>query len=168
MNVLKQFFSTAEKVNIMVGNVIRFLIYPLIALIIYEVTMRYVFNSPPRWGLEVSSQIFLAYVILSGGYALLRNQHVSMDLLRNRLSFKSAAIVDLVTYLFLILFCIAIIWKGTEGAIASCKALEVTQLGRIPLYPVKVLVPVGGLLLLLQSVVCYARTILVVLNRKDS
>ena len=63
------------------GAIAAALVLLLIALMLYDVMMRYVFNAPTLWGFEVNTFLMGAAFILSVGYALSHDAHVRVDLL---------------------------------------------------------------------------------------
>lgn len=147
-----------DKVNEWVGNITSFLIAVLAFVVGYEVVLRYVFNKPTVWGHEMSSMIFGAIVMLGAGYTLLYKAHVSMDLIYSSLSVKKRAIIDMVTFTIFAFFCIVLLWKGGHTAWKSVLALEHSStVWGPPRYPIKLLLPIGAFLLLLQGLVKFVR-----------
>ena len=149
-----------DKINKAVGEVSSFLIYILMGMILYEVILRYLFNSPTAWAHDLSTHVFAASVVLAGGYVLLHEGHVNMDVILKRLPTRAGAILNLVTYLFFFFFCVILIWKTWDGAVRAVGFMEVTNTpAHIPIYPVKALLPLGPILLLLQGIAKYIRYI---------
>lgn len=158
--------SIVDRANKAVGENISFLIYVLIGVIGYEVIMRYVFNAPTAWAHDVSGHVFAAFAVLGAGYVLSYQGHVNMDVLTKRMPPKISVIVNLVTYLLFFFYCAVLIWKGINFASTSIMLGEVTTTpAAIPVYPIKMIIPIGALLLFLQGLVFYIRQILVVINR---
>lgn len=97
--------------------------------------------------------IFGALSMLGGSYAHKCRGHVNMDLFYARLSPKKKARWDVITFPFFCLFGIILIWKGGAFAWRAIITGELSQSTWAPiLWPIKLTIPVGGLLLLLQGI----------------
>ncbi len=67
-----------------IGNIVSFLILVIVALVTYEVVARYCFNSPTSWVWLINKQIFGVYIMIAGGYALLHNMHIRIEIFYER------------------------------------------------------------------------------------
>ena len=95
---------------------------------------------------------------LGGGYALLRGSHVRVDILYSRFSDRRKAIIDLATSLLFFAFIGVLLWQSGEAALWSLKLRESspTQFAP-PLYPVKMAIVLGFLIILLQGLAKFTR-----------
>ena len=153
--------STAENINHWAGQITLYLVFLLPAVMLYEVVLRYIFNSPTIWVFETSNFIFGGIILLGGGYLLLHRGHVSVDILYNRLSVRARAILDLCTSPFFFLFVGVLMWQGTDMFWTSISRWEHSpSVWAPPLWPVKLLIPVGCGLMLLQLIVKFIKDIL--------
>ena len=140
------------------GKTVSFLVLPGIFVLVWEVVSRYVFNHPTMWAHGISQRIFAIYYILGGAYVLRYNKHVTVDILYNRFSLRGKAILSLIGSIFIFIFCGVLLWKGTDFAWTSLSRLEPDETPwRAPLYPIKMMVPIGALLILLQGLVNFVR-----------
>ena len=156
--MLESFCSKVDALNDWTAKIVRWLILPLTLLVTGEVVLRYVFNSPTIWSLDITVQTFAAFVILGGGYTLLSNGHISVDVLSTRLSLRGRAIVDLVTSVFFFGGIGMFLWKAAGAAWKSILVREAMfSYFRPPLYPLRVVIVLGILLLLLQGIVKFIR-----------
>jgi TRAP-type mannitol/chloroaromatic compound transport system permease small subunit len=90
---------------------------------------------------------------MSGGYTLLRKGHVRMDLFYARWSPRRRAWVDLLTSFLPLVFCGLLLLESYDLARESVALREVAEgLLHAPLYPLRVAIVLGILLLLLQVV----------------
>jgi TRAP-type mannitol/chloroaromatic compound transport system permease small subunit len=126
-----------------------------------DVALRYFFNDPTIWAMDVNTMTFTGICFLAGGYALLHDTHVKLDILYRRWGRRRRVIVDLVTLpLALIAICF-VIWKGVD---ALWWAIKTNQHGQSywapPLWPVKLCLPIGAFLLLLQGLARWGRLFL--------
>ena len=133
-----------------------------------EVTRRYLFNSPTAWCNELIQYIFGTYIIVSGGAILLVGGHVNVDILYIRLSPKTKAKLDILTSFIFFLFAGVLTYYGSALAWESLITLEHSaSTWGPPVYPVKLMLPLGATLLLLQGVAKLIRDILIVVKGED-
>jgi len=153
MNPLRTLIQTIDKINYWVGEVLSYLLFVMFALILLEVLLRYVFNSPTVWANELTQYLFGAYAVLSGGYILLSGGHVNVDIIYSHLSPRTKAGLDIFTSLLFFLFCGMLFYYGGSLAMESLSIWEHSESAwNPPLYPVKMMIPIGSLLVLLQGV----------------
>ena len=129
----------------------------------YEVFMRYVLNAPTVWAFDMSVQMYGALFMMSGAYALSQDAHVRGDVLYRLLKIKTQAKIDLVLYaLFLVPGALALIIYGYGFAADSWFYKEVSwsSPSRIQIYFFKTLIPIAGLLVLLQGLAEMARCVI--------
>jgi len=156
-----------DNLNDWVGRILSFGIFFMFVLVLAEVIRRYFFNSPTVWGNELTQLIFGAYVVLSGGHILRWGGHVNVDIFYSRLSDKRKAVLDIATYIIFFLFCSMLLYYGGQLAWESLTTLEHSQSAwNPPLYPFKLMIPLGALLLLLQGTAKLIRDILTLISGK--
>ena len=129
----------------------------------YEVFMRYVLNAPTVWAFDMSVQMYGALFMMSGAYALSQDAHVRGDVLYRLLKVKTQAKIDLVLYaLFLVPGALALIIYGYGFAADSWFYKEVSwsSPSRIQIYFFKTLIPIAGVLVLLQGLAEMARCVI--------
>lgn len=81
------------------GDISSFVIYPLLIVVIYEVLMRYLFNTPTIWGFEVTAFLYGVHYMLGLSYMEAHDGHVKVDILTGRLSPKTQAVIGIIAYL---------------------------------------------------------------------
>lgn len=121
---------------------------------VYEVFVRYALNSPTVWAFDMSVQMYGALLIMTGAYALSQDAHVRGDVVYRLMPKKVQASIDLVLYiLFLGPGAAAMVFYGYGFAADSWFYKEVSwsSPSRIQIYFFKSLIPISGLLLLLQG-----------------
>jgi TRAP-type mannitol/chloroaromatic compound transport system permease small subunit len=163
VNKLIPILNTVDAINYWVGKVLSFSVLFIFVFMIIEVTQRYIFNSPTVWANELGQYIFGVYAILSGGYILKSGGHVNVDIIYGRFSTKGKAIVDIMTFSIFFVFCVIILVYGGSLAWESLSILEHSRSAwNPPLYPVKLMIPTGGFLLLIQGITKLVRDIIMV------
>jgi TRAP-type mannitol/chloroaromatic compound transport system permease small subunit len=137
------------------GRVFAWLIIPLVLGITYEVFARYLFNAPTVWAYDVSYMLYGSHFMLGAGYTLLKKGHIRTDILYGKWTPRRQGYVDAVSYLLLffpgMIFYFLASW---DSALHSVLIRELSDQSpwRPPIYPFKMVVPVTALLLLVQGV----------------
>lgn len=163
METLKRVLSLIDSVNEWVGKAFSYLVLVLALIVGYEIVMRYGFNRPTIWVNELSAMLFGSFMIIGGAFTARYNGHVGMDIVYNRLSTKWRALLDVVSFFLLFLPLLGVlVWKGGASAWKSVMMLEhdSTQWGP-PLYPIRIMLPLGALLFLLQATAKMVRDLMV-------
>ncbi len=115
MNILRRIYRAADAFTDNLGKCVSFLILVLIAMMVYEVLARYLFNAPTVWAFDLSYMVGGTMMMLGAGYSLLHNVHVRIDVIYERASNKYRHIVDIIGTVVLALPMIIIImqdaWK---------------------------------------------------------
>jgi TRAP-type mannitol/chloroaromatic compound transport system permease small subunit len=149
---MHSFVRIVNKISEISGEILMWFSWILTFIIMWEIIARTFFNAPTTWAHESGVMVFALLTILSGAYTLRYRGHVNMDLLYMNRSTRGKAILDIISFPFFIAFCVTIIWLGWEFAFRSVKALEISQSDWAPpIWPIKLAIPLGALLLLLQG-----------------
>jgi len=90
------------------GQVIAWLVFLAMLVSVFEVIMRYGFNSPTEWAHETTTFLVAAIFALGGPYALATNRHIQIRILLDRLSPRKRSWLELLNLVLGILFCLAI------------------------------------------------------------
>jgi TRAP-type mannitol/chloroaromatic compound transport system permease small subunit len=150
---MERFLKIIDRCNEWVGKVVSFLIFPIIGAVIFEVVMRYFLLRSQLWVPETSVFLFGALFVLGGGYAFLQGAHVRLDIVYERFPARFRLVTDLVTFWFFFIFCGVLVWKGWAMAWDSLVTWERSPSAFAPLlFPIKMVIPVGSALLLLQGI----------------
>ena len=161
MRKLTAILDFIDALNDWVGRVLSFGVLVMFLLVLSEVIRRYFLNSPTVWGNELTQLIFGMYVILSGGHILRWGGHVNVDIIYSRFSMRGKALIDIITFFLFLLFCGMLLLYGGSLAWESISILEHSNSAwGVPLYPAKMMIPLGALLLLLQGIAKLIRDIL--------
>lgn len=150
--VLRCTVNAITKINMVVGEIMSYTLLLLLFLIILEVFRRYVLKNPSIWGFDLSLWLFGMPALLAGGYVLAEHGHVNMDMLYNKFSPRTKAIVDCITSIAFFIFIIIMF-------IQCCKAVELAIVRgemsitnwKIKIWPVKLWMPVAAGLTLIQG-----------------
>lgn len=166
---LEKYLHYIDLVSEYSGKFISLLIIVLNLIIGYEVIARYILNAPTIWVHEASGMLFGTYIVLGAAYVLSIKGHVNMDLLYTRLSRRQQAFIDIITFGVFAAFCITLIVKGGERALYSIKIMEhSSSIWGPPLYPIKLMLPIGAFLLLLQGLANFSRDVMTLVKGGNS
>jgi TRAP-type mannitol/chloroaromatic compound transport system permease small subunit len=120
----------------------------------YEVFMRYMLNAPTRWSYDIMYMMYGALFLMAGPYTVSRDGMVRADFVYRFWRPRVQATVDLVLFLVFYMPGVgALLWAGFRFASQSWRFGETSIFSpaRIPIYPMKTLIPIAGALLLLQG-----------------
>jgi TRAP-type mannitol/chloroaromatic compound transport system permease small subunit len=165
--ILIKIIRVIDPIAIWSGNLVGWLIIPLVFGLTYEVVARYVFHAPTIWAFDVTYMLYASLGMLGAGYTLYKNGHIRTDILYDRWSPRRQGWVDVVCYVLLffpgMFFFFA---AGLKVAIHSWTILETSDASpwRPPLYPLKTVIPVTALLLLIQGVSEFLKGVYAVLR----
>src|SRR3546814_8437200 len=89
------------------------MICPMLAVMIWEIVLRYFFNSPSLWAYDISLFIYGGYIALGGAYTYLAGGHVNVDIIWGLLSPRGRAVLDILTSGFAFLF-LGVLFRSEE------------------------------------------------------
>jgi len=145
------------------GKVVSFLIYPVIAVITYEVVSRYVFDAPAIWTHESTQFMYGLYGVLAGAYCLQQKSHVNVELFYERFSLRARALLDILTSPLFFMFCGVLVLEGMGFGLRSLSMWEHSGSAWAPVvWPIKLAIPLGALLLILQGLAKFIRDLYIV------
>ena len=86
----------------------------LIAVMIYEVVARRVFNAPTIWAIDITYMTNGTLFLIGGAYTLRKNAHVRIDFLSSRLPLRVQHFINLAFYLFIF---IPLLWLTSYATV---------------------------------------------------
>ena len=160
---MTRFLHFIDSLSTWVGKSFGWLILVLTLGVSYEVFVRYVLWAPTTWAFDFSYITYGAMFLMAGAYTLSRNGHVRADVLYRFWKPRTQASMDLFLYIIFFLPAVAAwMYAGWNYAQMSVRFREVSIFSPagIPVFPLKALIPVTGLLLLIQGIAEIIRCIL--------
>ena len=153
MKILLRLSGLIDALNERVGHLSYWLILVAVLISAGNALMRYTFNMSSNAWLEIQWYLFSAVFLFCAGYALLHNQHVRIDVISSHLSKRGRAWIDILgTLFFLLPMAIAILWMSWPVFVDAYRQNEVsTNAGGLIIWPARLMLPVGFLLLVLQG-----------------
>lgn len=164
---MRVFIRIVEKIIDVSGLILMWFPWILTVIIVWELIMRNGFNHPTVWAHEVSVMFFGALAITAGAYALKERAHVNMDLFYLKLSERGKAIMNIIVFPAFFVFVIIILWLGWEFAIRAIRLNERSISTWSPIiWPVKLMIPVGAFLLLIEGIALLFKDILTLISKE--
>jgi TRAP-type mannitol/chloroaromatic compound transport system permease small subunit len=116
--------------------------------------VRYTFNTSSNAWLEIQWYLFGAIFLLAASYTLRRNEHVRIDVIVGRFSKRTQVWIDVFGFIFFLLpATLLILYFAVPFAMESVRNQEVSSnAGGLIVWPAKILIPIGFLLLTLQGI----------------
>jgi TRAP-type mannitol/chloroaromatic compound transport system permease small subunit len=161
--MLQNLLLTIDRFSMAVGHAFAWCILILTLGTSYEVFMRYVMNNPTSWAFDMSYILYGGLFIMSGAYALSRNAHVRGDVLFRLLRPRVQAGIELVLYfIFFYPGVTALIIAGYGYAHDSFgyREVSVNSPVGVPIWQLKALIPLAGLMLFIQGIAQVVRCVL--------
>ncbi len=152
---MESYIRFADNISAWFGKAFGWLVVLMTLGMSYEVLVRYEFNRPTPWALDMSFIMYGTMFMMGGAYTLSRGGHVKGDFLYRLWSARTQARVDLVLY-FVFFFpgILALIFAGWKYASRSWGYLEVSvnSPAGIPIYQFKSVIVAAGILLFIQGI----------------
>jgi len=158
--------GVVDSLNEWIGRIAAYSLYVLFAVMLFDVIARYAFNAPTQFAFELTLFIFSYACLLGGGYVLLHRGHVNVDIFYSRLPPRGRAIMDLCTAPIIFIFVGVLLWQGWAVFWNSFSFLEHSTVSRWnpPIYPVKIALPIGAGLVLLQALAKVIRDVIIAIR----
>jgi TRAP-type mannitol/chloroaromatic compound transport system permease small subunit len=160
---MTRFLFFIDSLSTWVGKAFAWLILVLTFGVSYEVFVRYALRAPTTWAFDFSYITYGALFLMAGAYTLSRNGHVRADVIYRFWKPRTQASMDLALYVvFFLPAVLAFMYSGWNYASMSVRFREVSIFSPagIPVFPLKALIPITGLLLFLQGLAEIIRCIL--------
>lgn len=167
MVVINKIIRVIDKINEIISKTVSFLVFALILTLAYEVFARYFFGAPTQWSFNLTYFLSSFFLMLSMGYTWQCREHVSVDLIYNRLPERVGAFLSIVFILGLFFLAWTNIGRVMYTDMLRSWALqERSTIGAMPpVYPYKTWIFFGVALLLLQGVSQLLKEICILLGR---
>lgn len=152
--------SAITALNRWIFHVTVWLMAIVVPVMLYEVVMRYIFNAPTVWGMELAVLLFGPYFLLGGPYLLHLRGHVALDVARQRLSPAWQRRLDLINFPIIVFFCAVLLYFSVPSAFNSWSYRETSfSAWNPPIWQAKLMVPVALAMMLLQALVEFTRVL---------
>ena len=153
MDALLSFSRLIDAVNERVGRAVYWLILIMAIISALNAISRKAFDLSSNAYLEIQWYLFAAVFLLGAGYTLLRDEHVRIDVIAGKFSKRGQIWIDIIgTVFFLLPFALLVLYFSWPYFMFSFQSQEWSpNPGGLIVWPVKLLIPLGFLLLFLQG-----------------
>lgn len=134
---------------------VAWVIVPMVGILVYDVISRYAFDAPVIWTYDITYMLYGSLFLLGAAYVLRENKHVRADVIYSLLPERWQGTIDVLFYLLLFFPALGVFtWISAHFAITSWETHETMPSSPwMPIiYPYKTVMPVTGILLLIQGV----------------
>lgn len=170
MQVLAAFVRAVSGLNRAIGEVLSWLALACVLVCFTVVVQRYVFHTSTLWMQDL--YVWMSGAMFTGvaGFALMRDDHVRVDIFYRPASTRRKAIADLVGVVLFLLPFVYVVW--TYGSTAVSRSWSFYEgsanIGGMPgLFILKSFILVFAALIGLQGLAMAARAILVLRGREE-
>ena len=143
--------SLLDRLNSVMAWIAALAIIFMMFAISYAVMMRYVWNKPVPWIVEISSYLMLYITFLGTAWLQRKGGHVEVDLFTGRLKPRVRAAFKTITSLGGAVVGFILAWKGSLVTVDYFQR-DVTAIGILntPQFLLMGIIPIGGFLLLVE------------------
>jgi TRAP-type mannitol/chloroaromatic compound transport system permease small subunit len=153
VNALLKLSRCVDAFTERVGQIAPWLVLVVVLVSAGNAIMRYTIGYSSNAFLEIQWYLFGLIFLSCSGYALLRNAHVRIDLISGRLSKRGQAWIDIFGLIFFLMpMAIAILVLSWPVFVNALQANEMSNSpGGLIVWPARLMIPVGFLLLIAQA-----------------
>lgn len=155
---IKVVFNWVNTITEKTSKPASLLVFVMMLISTTEVVGRYVFNHPSVWAWTLNRQIFGLFILVAGAYTMSKGEHIRIEILYDYFPPRIKMIARLIALASLISFLGVLVWQSSwMGWNSMMMGEKAAGSFRIPLYPFKLLIPIGASLFLLQGIIVFLR-----------
>lgn len=153
MKILLSLSRTVDAVTTFIGQSVSWLLLAAVLISATNAVVRKIFAVSSNAWLEVQWYLYGTVFMLAAAYALLKNEHVRIDILSSTFSKKTRDLIELVLHIiFLVPFAALMTYLAWPWFWTSFSSNEISSnAGGLIIWPAKLVVLLGFGLLLLQA-----------------
>ena len=157
---ISSYVKFIDLICIKLGRVVMYGVIFMMFVLILSFVTRNIINYPLMWIIEMAQFTITAYYLLGGGYSMITDDHVRMDLFYGRLSEKRKAKMDAFTSVFLIFYLVILFYGSITSLEYTIQTKQKLFTAWAPyVWPIKTLMLIGILLMLLQAIAMFFKNI---------
>ena len=160
LHTLKSFLDKVLKwviIVLMGANVIN---------VLWQVFTRFILRNPSSYTDELARYLLMWVGLLGASYLVGSKQHLSIDLLYQKVQGKSKVLIDLIIQTSIFLFAFFVMVIGGIRLVSITLVLEqVSAALQIQLGYVYLVVPISGLIIMFYTIVFIIENILILINK---
>lgn len=170
MHIVALLVRAFSGVNRLAGNVFSWLALAIVVVCFTVVVQRYALSTTQVWMQDLYVWLNGAMFTAVAGFALLRDDHVRVDIFYRPAKLKTKATIDIVGVLvFIVPYCYVVFAYGLPYVQRSWRLSEASPNigGMEGFFILKSFILLFGLLILLQGLAMIGRSILILADRED-
>ena len=165
--IISTYVSIVDTICEKVGRFVMYWVFFMMFLLILSFVTRNIINYPLMWIIEMAQFTITAYYLLGGGYSMITDDHVRMDLFYGKLSKSGKAKMDIFTSVFLIFYLVLLFLGSITSLIYTIETKQKLFTAWAPyVWPIKSIMTFGILLMLLQSIAIFFKDVAKVFDRE--
>ena len=166
-SIIKYYVNTIDYISLKTGRMTMYLVFVMMFILILSFVTRNIINIPLIWIIEMAQFVMTGYYLLGGGYSMLTDDHVRMDLIYSKLKDKTKAVLDSLTSVFLIFYLVVLFYGSISSLTYTIETNQRLFTAWAPyVWPIKSIMTFGIGLMLLQSIAIFFKDIAKVLDRE--
>ncbi len=155
---VKSIFKAIDAISEKTSEAVSLLILLITVITTVEVVGRYLFNHPTIWVWPINRQLFGVYILFAGIYTMSKDDHIRVEMLYDLFPPKMKKIARWIAMAAFLCFMVALVLQGARMGWNSLIVREkLTGAFPIPLYPLKLLIPIAAFLFLVEGIVVFTR-----------
>ena len=153
MSFLLSLSRLIDKLNEKIAHGISWALLMAVLICSGNALIRYAFNASSNAWLEIQWYLFAAMFLLATSNTLRRDEHIRIDVISGKLPKRIQVWIDIFGFaVFLLPISVIILYYAIPFTQLSIKANEMSSnAGGLIVWPAKILIPIGFLLLTLQG-----------------
>ena len=165
--LIKYYINLIDYISLKTGRATMYLVFVMMFILILSFVTRNIINIPLIWIIEMAQFVMTGYYLLGGGYSMLTDDHVRMDLIYSKLKDKTKALLDSLTSVFLVFYLIVLFYGSISSLTYTIETNQRLFTAWAPyVWPIKSIMTFGILLMLLQSIAIFFKDLAKVLGRE--
>ena len=166
-SIIKYYVKTIDFISLKTGRATMYLVFVMMFILILSFVTRNIINIPLIWIIEMAQFVMTGYYLLGGGYSMLTDDHVRMDLIYSKLKDKTKALLDSLTSVFLVFYLVILLIGSISSLTYTIETNQRLFTAWAPyVWPIKSIMTFGILLMLLQSISIFFKDLAKVFDRK--
>jgi len=151
-------FNVVDSISEKAGKAISLLIFLMMVITTVEVVGRYVFNHPTVWVWPINRQLFGVFILFAGIYTMSKGAHIRVEILYEHFPPRMKMVARWIAMAAFLCFMVALVLQGSLMGWNSVMAGEkASGAFPIPLYPLKLLIPIAAFLFLVEGIAVFLR-----------
>ena len=165
--LIKYYINLIDYISLKTGRATMYLVFVMMFILILSFVTRNIINIPLIWIIEMAQFVMTGYYLLGGGYSMLTDDHVRMDLIYSKLKDKTKALLDSLTSVFLIFYLVVLLYGSISSLTYTIETNQRLFTAWAPyVWPIKSIMTFGIGLMLLQSIAIFFKDIAKVLDKE--